>query len=229
MRSSLRTSGRCVLVALISSGMLTLPIRAAEDTPFGIVALADQAHVGTALASTGATVYTGDSVDTSVGGALRLRVGTGQLYLLSASSANLSQDGSVLRASVLHGTVGFSSLTAREFELETPEGIIRAANDLPAYGQVTITSPKEAVVSAYRGTLLLERDSQQLSIEAGKSYDVSLVPDADATPAQGQAGVKSGYTQHLVWKLIVIGTMGVVAYVMWHYWSESPVDPPPHQ
>ncbi len=96
LRTSLRTSGRCVLVALISSGMLTLPIRAAEDTPFGIVALADQAHVGTALASTGATVYTGDSVDTSVGGALRLRVGTGQLYLLSASAANLSQDGSCL-------------------------------------------------------------------------------------------------------------------------------------
>ncbi|HKN62608.1 MAG TPA: hypothetical protein VJW93_15610 [Candidatus Acidoferrales bacterium] len=224
----MRSWGRCVLVALISSGMLTLPIRAAEDTPFGIVALADQAHVGTALASTGATVYTGDSVDTSVGGALRLRVGTGQLYLLSASAANLSQDGSVLRASVLHGTVGFSSLTAREFELETPEGIIRAANGLPAYGQVTITSPKEAVVSAYRGTLLLERDGQQLSIEAGKSYDVSLVPDADATPPQGQAGVKSGLTEHLVWKLVVIGTMGVVAYVLWRYWSESPVDPPAH-
>lgn len=225
----MRSWGRCVLVALISSGMLSLPIRAAEAPPFGIVALATQAHVGTAFASTGATVYAGDSIDTEIGGSLRLRVATGQLYLLSASAANLSQDGTVLRASVLRGTVGFSSLRAREFELETPEGTIRAANDLPAYGQVTITGPKEAVVSAYRGTLLLERNGQELSIEAGKSYDVSVVPDADATPAQGQAGVKTGYTDHLVWKVIIIGTAAVVAYVLWRQFSESPVDPPPAQ
>jgi hypothetical protein len=205
--------------------MLNLPIRAAEDGPFGIVTLADQAHVGSAYAATGATVYPGDSLDTLTGGTLRLRVDTGQLYLLSASAANLGHSGSVLRASVLRGTVGFASLTAQELELETPEGIIHAANGLPAYGQVTIASPKEAVISAYRGTLLLERNGQELSIEAGKSYDVSLVPDADATPPQGQAGVKSGYNDHLVWKLIVIGGAALTGYLLWRHFSESPTDP----
>lgn len=221
MLSRVRTAGRWVLVVLISSGMLSLPIQAAEDQPFGVVALADQAHVGTAFASAGSNVYPGDALDTMPGGSLRLRVATGQFYLLSASAANVSQGEDVLRATVLRGTVGFSSLTAKQFEVETPEGTIRAANDLPAYGQVTIASPKEAVISCYRGTLELERNGQQLLIDSGKSYDVSLVPD----PPQGKVGVTPAYADHLVWKLIVIGGAAVAGYLLWRHFSESPTDP----
>lgn len=223
MSSRLRAAGRCVLVALISSAMLSLPIQAAEEQPFGVVALADQAHVGTAYASAGANVYPGDALDTLPGGSLRLRVATGQFYLLSASAANLGEDGTILRATAVRGTVGFSSLTAKQFEMETPEGMIRSANNLPAYGQITITGPKEAVVSCYRGTLLLERNGQQLLIDAGKSYDVSVVSDPE--PPQGKVGVAPGYTDHLVWKLIVIGGAALAGYLLWRHFSESPVDP----
>lgn len=203
--------------------MLSLPIQAAEEQPFGVVALADQAHVGTAYASAGANVYPGDALDTLAGGSLRLRVATGQFYLLSASAANLGQEGNVLRATALRGTVGFSSLTAKQFELETPEGMIRAAKDLPAYGQITMAGPREAVISCYRGTLLLERNGQQLLVDAGKSYDVSLVSDPD--PPQGKAGVTPAYADHLVWKLIVIGGAALTGYLLWRHFCESPVDP----
>jgi hypothetical protein len=223
LRSRVRTAGHLVLVVLISSGMLSLPIQAAEGQPFGVVALADQAHIGPAYASAGANVYPGDSLDTLPGGSLRLRVATGQFYLLSASAANVGQDGGVLRATAVRGTVGFASLAAKEFELETAEGIIHAANNLPAYGQVTITGPKEAVISCYRGTLLLERNGQQLLIDAGKSYDVSVV--ADPEPAQGKAGVTPAYTDHLVWKLIVIGGAVVAGVLLWHHFEESPTYP----
>lgn len=221
--SRVRAAGRYVLVVLISSGMLGLPIQAAEDQPFGVVALADQAHVGTAFTSAGSNVYPGDALDTMPGGSLRLRVATGQFYLLSASAANVAEGANALRAIVLRGTVGFSSLTAKQFELETPEGVVRAANDLPAYGQVTIAGPKEAVISCYRGTLELERNGQQLLIDSGKSYDVSLVPDPE--PPQGKAGVTPAYADHLVWKLIVIGGAAVAGYLLWRHFSESPTDP----
>lgn len=203
--------------------MLSLPIQAAEEQPFGVIALADQAHVGTAYVSAGANVYPGDAVDTLPGGSLRLRVATGQFYLLSASAANLGQEGSVLRATAVRGTVGFSSLTAKQFELDALGGVIRAANDLPAYGQVTIAGPKEAVISCYRGTLQLERNGQELLIDSGKSYDVSLV--ADPEPPQGKVGVTPSYTDHLVWKLIVIGGAVVAGVLLWHHFSESPTDP----
>lgn len=227
---------RSFLVALISCGMLNLQIQPvaqaappaparvenAPAKPFGIVILADRARVSTATASTGATVYSGDSVDTSIGGELRLTIGKGQVYLLSDSGADLGQAGDLLRASVVRGTVGFSSVTARHFQLDTPEGSIRAANDRPAYGQVTLTGPKEMMVTAFTGALLLQRNDQQLEIEAGQSYDVALVPDP---AAQGPAGQRRAYNDKLIWKLIVIVGAGLAGYFLWRHFSESPSDP----
>jgi FtsP/CotA-like multicopper oxidase with cupredoxin domain len=201
------------------------PLRAAEARPFGVVALADRAHVDAANASNGATVYPGDALDTAGGGTLRLTIGKGQVYLLSDSAANLGQNAGVLSASVLRGTVGFSSLTAQEFQLDTPEGVVHATNGLPAFGQVTLTGPKELTVTAFKGTLLLERNDQKLTIQAGQTYDVALVPNDANEPAQGAAGVKSAYNQHLVWRLIVIGVAAGVGYWLWQHFSESPVDP----
>lgn len=246
----MRFWGRSFLVALISCGLLNLQILpsaqaassaavqplpgVANSTPaadteskepakaFGIVILADHAHVSAADASAGATVYSGDSVDTGVGGELRLMIGKGQLYLLSTSAADLVRAGELPRASVVRGTVGFSSLTARQFVLDTPEGSIRAANDRPAYGQVTLTGPKEMTITAFSGALLLQRNDQQLEIEAGQSYDVALVPDP---AAQGPAGQTRAYNDKLIWKLIVIAGAGLAGYFFWRHFSESPKDP----
>ena len=217
---------RCLLIALICCGLLDLqmlpPLRAAGVKPFGVVALADRAHVSDAAAANGATVYPGDALYTEGGGTLRLTIGKGQVYLLSSSSANLGQRAEVFTASVLRGTVGFSSLTAQQFELDTPEGIIHAANGLPAFGQVTLTGPKELTVTALKGSLLLERNDQKLTVLEGQSYDVALVPN---DPSQGSAGVKSAYNEHLVWRLIVVGVAAGVGYWLWRHFSESPFDP----
>jgi hypothetical protein len=199
---------------------------AAEARPIAVVASADRARISAQLASTGATVFPGDSLDTDTGGELRLVIGKGQVYILSDSAVNVGQQAGVLEASVLRGTVGFSSLTSRQFQLETPEGTIRAANGLPAHGQVTITGPKELIVSAYEGKLLLERNDQKLMISAGQSYDVALVPDTTPpVPPQGKQGVQTGYTDHLVWKIVVVGTAGLVGYLLWRWISESAYDP----
>jgi len=225
----LRACARCVLIALISCGLLNLqlesPLRAAETKPFGVVALADHAHVGAAAASGGATVYPGDYLDTESGGTLRLTLAKGQVYLLSSSAANLAQKTGVLSASVLRGTVGFSSLTSQQFQLDTPEGVVHAADGLPAFGQVTLTGPKELTVTAFKGTLLLERNDQKLTILAGQSYDVALVPNDPNEPSQGPVGVKSAYNEHLIWRLIVIGVAAGIGYWLWQHLSESPKDP----
>jgi hypothetical protein len=222
----LRFWARCLLVALISGGMLNFeiqPLAAAEAKPFGIVVRADHARVSEANASNGATVYPGDSIDTDTGGELRLAIGKGQLYLLSYSAANLGAKDGVPRAAVLRGTVGFSSLTAQQFELDTPEGVVHAANGLPAFGQVTITGPKELRVSAYSGTLLLERNDQKLSIQPGQSYDVALV--AGPEPSQQPSGVKPAYQDHLVWKIAVIVAAGLTGYFLWRHFNNSNTDP----
>ena len=223
-----RSCGRYLLIALISCGLLSLetqpPLGAAETSHFAIVALGDHAHISGAAASNGTTVYAGDSLDTEAGGALRLTIGAGQVYLLSSSAANLSQIANTLTASVLRGTVGFSALTAQQFQLDTPEGVIHAAHGFPAYAQVTIIGPKELTVTAFKGTLLLERNDQKLTIEAGQTYDVTLVPNEPGT-GQGRAGVTSAYTDHCIWRLIIIGAAAEAGYWLWRHFSESPVDP----
>lgn len=224
----MRSCARCLLIALISCclpSLETQPLLAAAETrPFAIVALGDHAHISGAAASNGATVYPGDSLDTEDGGALRLTIGAGQIYLLPSSAANLGQIANMLSASVLRGTVGFSALTARQFQLDTPEGVIHATNGFPAFGQVTIVGPKELTVSAFKGTLLLERHDQKLTIEAGQTYDVTLVPNEPGS-AQGHAGVTPAWTDHCVWRIIVIGVAAEVGFWVWRLFSESPVDP----
>lgn len=196
----------------------------ANASPFAVIVLADLAHVGNANASGGTTVYPGDSLDTAPGGELRLTIAGGQVYLLSDSAAKISNSASALQANLIRGTVGFSSLTDRQFQILAPEGLIEAAYGVPAYGQVTITGSNDIVISAFTGALVLHRGDQTLIVKAGQSYYVSLVPD-EASPPQRRAGVVPALSYHLVWRLIVIGTAAGIGYWLWRHFSESPIDP----
>lgn len=231
----MRFCSRSLLIALISSGMLTLQVQSSLQAapvptdsqttavPLAVVILADLAHVGSANAAGGTTVYPGDTLDTAPGGALRLTVANGQVYLASDSAANILRSGPVLQAAIVRGTLGFSSLTDQQFQIVTPEGIVEAASGLPSYGQVTMAGPTDIVISAYTGALVLHRGSQTLTVTAGQSYYVSLVPDPQ--PPQRKAGVVPGYNYHLVWRIIVIGAAGGIGYWLWRTYCESPIDP----
>lgn len=228
---------RSLLIAVISSGMLLLQFQPSlqaapaptdnqtNAAPIAVIVLATSAHVGKANAAGGTTVYPGDTLDTEPGGELRLTVAGGQVYLLSDSAANIQRSGSVMQAALVHGTVGFSSLTDRQFQIVTPEGIIEAAGGLPAYGQVTTTAHNDIVISAYSGSLMLHRGAQTLIVQPGQSYYVELVPDP-WPPPQRKAGVVPAFESgHLVWRIIVVGTAAIIGYYLWREYSESPVDP----
>lgn len=231
----MRVCSRSLPIALIFSGMLTLQVqpslRAAPaptdshstPAPLAVVVLAEIAHIGNANAAGGTTVYPGDTLDTGAGGEMRLTVATGQVYLLSDSAANVLGSGSALQAAIVRGTVGFSSLTDRQFQIVTPEGIVGAADGRPAYGQVTITGPNDIVISVYTGALVLHRGSQTLIVKAGQSYYVSLVPDPQ--PPQRKAGVVAAYNYHLVWRIIIVSTAAGIGYWFWRIYCESPIDP----
>ena len=227
----MRALSRCVLVAILIAGLLNIPAYAADEKPLGLVTQAENAHIGNAKVAIGTTIFPGDTLATEAGGALRLNFGSSQLYLLSASSATLSQNASatMVHAVVGHGTVGFSSNGADHIELEIPQGILRAANSEPAYGQVTIVGPLEVVISAYRGTLSLEHDGEVRDIPAGRSYRVTmeLEPAAAAARPQAPAGVGGSGTKRalntytLAWALVAVGAAGGVAYGIWDVLSES--------
>jgi len=221
---------KSLLVAILSVGLINVSSFAANEKPLGLVTQATEAHLGSATVAIGTTVYPGDTLATDEGGTVRLKVGGSQFYLLSSSSATLSANSTIVNAAVARGTVGFSSNGTDQLALEIPEGIVRAANGQPAYGQVTIIGPREVIVSAYRGTLVLDNDGDLHEIPAGKSYRVTMDLEPAAEP-QAPAGVGGNNKivapkrRHLLFDLIVLGAVGGASYALWYHLSESPSNP----
>lgn len=229
----MRIPGKSCVIAIVAFALSSSPSFAANEKPLGLVTQAQAAHLGNATAVIGTSVYTGDTLTTDEGGTVRLRVGGSQFYLLASSSATLSANPSAVNASVDRGTVGFSSNGVDQIALEIPEGILRAANGQPAYGQVTILSPLEVIISAYRGTLVLDNDGELHEIPAGKAYKVTmdLEPASQPQQAAGVGGpdvnpkIKHAKRRHLLFDLILLGTVGATSWALWYEWSMTPSAP----
>jgi len=224
-----RDIARSCLVAFLMVGMLNLPVFAANEKPLGMVIQAEEAQLGSAKATVGATVYPGDSIATGTGGTMRLKVGSGQLYLLSASAATLAENTSAFHAVVNRGTVGFSSPAVEPFELETPLGVVRPAAGA-TYGQVTLTGPREMIVSAYRGDLIVDNNGELHTIPEGKSFRVSMdldpvQPQPNAAQGPYGSGVKPAVNPHFIIKLTAVAIVGFATYFIYQELSESPSKP----
>jgi hypothetical protein len=239
-----RSVARSCLVALLGFGMLNLPVFGAGGEPLGIVIQTRDAHLSNANAQIGATVYPGDAITTERDGTIRLRVGSGQLYLAPSSSATLAQNNKIAHVSVSRGTVGFVAVTSAQLELETPVGLVRPANGQRAQGQVTIIGPNQMIVSAYGGAITVERNGESRSVEAGKSYNVSFDPNgtpvaqAPAGAGAGQSGNNNGNNGgnsgggngqsnkgQIIFDAIVLGAAAGAGAIIWHYTTESSTSP----
>jgi hypothetical protein len=217
----MRLTTRHIVAALLISGMLYVPITAAPVKPMGLVVQAELAHLDSADAAIGTTVFPGDAIDTQDGGSLRLKVGANQLYLFSDSAATLAQNSQVSRVILVRGMIGISSGGNDQIELETPLGIVRAEKGKSASDQVRIVGPEEMIVSAFRGNLVIDRDGEERTVEAGKSYDVTLDGSPQPMPSSANGSGISVKNRHLLLKVIVITAEGVTAYLLWREWSES--------
>jgi hypothetical protein len=226
----MRTFCRSCLIAILIAGLLDVPAFASNEKPLGFVIQAQAAQISDSKVAIGTTIFPGDTLATEVGGTLRLKVGSSQLYLLSASSATLSQNANLVQAAIGRGTVGFLLNSADQFQLEVPEGIVRSANGEQAYGQVTITGPQEIVISAYRGDLVLDNDGELHTIPAGKSYRVSmdLQPATEAVAAGGTTddpSVVHTKHRHLLFALVTVAVVAAASYGIWYVLCESSNSP----
>jgi hypothetical protein len=223
--------------AVIAGGAALLSVAAAAiaaDIPTGVISDAAHARVDNVDATLGANIYAGDALQTFENGTLRMRVGSGQLFMLASSQASMTQDHALIDMMIRSGTVGLSATNADPLEIDTPVGTVRPADAKHAFGQVTILSQHQIAVTSYSGTLALTRNKEVHLIEAGKSYRVSLpasaAPAAAAAPPSPQspsgAGSGGGGNGQLVFDSVVVGSAAVAGYVLWTIFCESPSTPP---
>ena len=240
----MRSLARSCLIAFIVAGMLNIPPVAAAANPIGMVVTSSNAHLGEVNAAVGTNVFPGDTLQTEPTGTLRLKVVGNQVYLAPASLAVLLGEGHAVTAQLIKGTLGFSSPAAAQFEVETPVGIVRAANGKGAFGEVTIVGPRKILVAAYHGSLVVTGSGVERTIKEGDAFNVTFLPDpqgpagagtGDAGPGGNSGGNQggNGNTRHavvnhgqLIFDSIVIGALFGAGLAAWDLATES--DSQPH-
>jgi hypothetical protein len=224
----MRVCFRACLIAILVAGMLNLPAYAANDSPLGMIIQAEGlAHLGPTKAAIGSTVYPGDSVFTETGSTMRLRVGGSQVYLLSESGASLSQGKDMVHVVVSHGTVGFSSPANDPVGLDTPLGFVHPVPGHAAFGQVTLNSRIEMIVTAYHGDLIVEENGNVHTILEGKSYRITTDLEPPAQPSSSSqssqgSGTKSAMSSPKGEVIAIVGGAALLSWLAWSELCESP-------
>jgi hypothetical protein len=217
---------RALVAALLSFTLLISPLWATPSAAFGTLVFANRARVGSASASVGATVFSGDRLTTDEVGSVQVRAGAARLLLASASSATLSQDEASPAATLTAGTATFSTANSKAFVLHVATAIIRPNTDQPTIGKVTLLNPKELVVKSIRGSLQIAVEDDVREIPEGEAYRVVLDPNADpqgprgaGTKGMGGPPIKAAKSR-FIWYAVAI-TAGVTFFVAYEAWESA--------
>ena len=170
---------RAALALTLLAVVCATPVWTSPASPqLGIVVFAEHAHVGTAAASDGSTLYVGDKLTTESTGSIQVRAAAARFLLAGDAIATLSSDGAPLAATLTAGTATFSTSAARAFTLHFANAAIRANTDLPTVGQVSVVSSRELLVKSMRGSLAFSAGGETRVVAEGTAYRVILDPTA---------------------------------------------------
>jgi len=220
---------RACLTAVLIGTLVNLPIAGAAEKPLGTVTQSQAARLDRAAAAVGATVYPGDTIDTDSTGSIRLRAGTAQLYLMSASSSRLEDSSSGIHAELERGTAGFASGSSDIVELEALGAMVRSRSGEASHGRVTIVGANELVVTSFRGPFDISIDGDTHSIGDGQSYRVQIVDDQTGGGKNGSGTIPAVRNRKKLLVLILLSAAavgaGVGGYFIYHELDESPSRP----
>jgi len=228
---SIALGARSALVGFLIAGLMGLPARAANPQPLATVVSAQSARLANADAVPGADVYLDDDLVTNPGGSLRLAVGTSQVYLLAESEATLRQDQGKIQAKMYRGTLGFSTSTPDQIEVDTPFGMVRGVNGSRVLGQISIvlapnTSDERITVTSYEGALLVvDLAGRSQTIDDGQTYVGTL--NSDSSGGGGRdvkvvgVGAQGINWHHVIAVAIPAAILGTTAAILYIKESES--------
>lgn len=210
---------RAILAAFLTASLATAPVLTAPR-PLGNILFAEQARLGAVAAVAGATVYPGDRIATDTRGRLRVRVGASQVYLLASSSATLSEHPGGVSATLARGTVGFASAEESLVVVRFAEALIRPKNSAPTHAQVAVVSPRELLVSNFRGALEVVVGNEVHAVPEATAYRVVLEPDQTQDP-QGAGAREYGRARVMMYFVGAAIAAGIITFAILHNLSPS--------
>ncbi len=227
--------GRAIFASALSFSLISFPAWGAPTAALGTVIAADRANIGEAKAEVGTTIYGGDSLTTQQQGSMQVRAGAARFLLLSSSNAVVNDSGGTPSAKLVRGAATFSTGNAHAFTLFASTAAIRPQGDAPTIGQVSYIGPKELLVHATRGALVVSVDADMQVISEGTSYRVILDqpeemgqgPAGAGAPGTGPGGrggppLRAGRNRFLI---VTSAVTGVVTYLFISEALESPARP----
>ncbi|MGH9776366.1 MAG: hypothetical protein ACRD50_15650 [Candidatus Acidiferrales bacterium] len=216
----MRTYVRMLIVIILVAGLMDMPVLGSAVNALGTVVQSENAKLDNVSATSGTTVYAGDSLAAGADGSVRLRFSGSQLFLMGGGAATLDGSATNVSATLTQGAAAFTT-TGAGIEVRTPHAVVHAKNADATQARVMLVSEDEIVVSSFRGTVAVEADGQTYTIEAGKSYRVVSELEPDPRGVQ-RSGVRKRRT---LLKLILLG--GAAGFGAWGIQEafESPIAP----
>jgi hypothetical protein len=222
-----RRVSSAVLIAMLSVVLIEAPVMAAPasspSVPLGVVLAAENANVGAGVTTGGATIYDGDILRTPENATLRVRLGSGQIFLRQNTVADVHSLANGFSANLDSGTVVVSSSQGQTFQVLADGATIRPANDQPATGQVSKISATELVLTGTRGTLLVSMGDEVKTLEAGSSYRLQVEAEDPGPGPYPSLFPHPTARNRFLWYLIPV-VAAVTAIVIWRA-VESPKAP----
>jgi hypothetical protein len=180
IRASLRISAetyvsvqRRQFVALFLAALMVAPPGfGSQAKPLGVVLETRNATLRATDGLPGTTVFAGDTVSTDHGGRMRVRMGEAQIEVMPESVVVFEELDSVAGATVVHGTVSFSSSETGTVAVRATGIVIRPQPKRFTHGQVTVVGPSELLVTSFRGPLELTLEDESLVVPEGTTYHV---------------------------------------------------------
>lgn len=164
---------REILTFSLAASLVSLPGHAAQTSPTGIIVDATSAHLGTAAATSGATVYPGDIINTDDGGHATIRIGQTRYELVSNSTAAIFPGAAGATLELRRGSVIISSNDAAEpFRIFASDVLVVPDDIRPLLTQVTINSECSVHVTSQQGKVEATSGHETRTVDGDHAYDV---------------------------------------------------------
>ncbi len=167
-------TARCFLIAILVMSLVQIPVHASAARMLGVVVQGKNAQLNRVAVTGGTTVFAGDLLTTEADGLLRLRVGTGQLYLLENTAARLIAESDHLLVAVERGSLGFSLTEPVPMAVRFDDTLVRPASASGVHGRLSALGPGEIVVSSLHGTLEVVSGSEHFLVSEGSAYRILI-------------------------------------------------------